>query len=60
MNTASPPEFLPRDARRLGGRLAARIVDLGDDDLGALFGKALGGGAADAASPAGDESHFPR
>ena len=43
----------------LRGRLPAHDVDFGDDDLGALFGKALRGGAADAAATARDECHFP-
>ena len=41
------------DAMR--GLLAARRVDLGDDDAGALAGEQLGGGAADAGAGAGDE-----
>jgi hypothetical protein len=47
-------------AGRLGGRLAARYVNLGDNDLGALLDKTFGGGAADAAAAAGDERNFAR
>ena len=35
-----------------------RLVDLGDDDAGALLGKALRGGAADADATAGDEGNL--
>ena len=53
-------EVFAARAGGLRGGSTARLVDLGNDDLGALFGKAFGGGAADAAAPAGDECHFAR
>ena len=43
----------------LRGCFASRRVDVGDDDLGALLGKAFRGGAADAGASARDERHFP-
>src|SRR5690349_24110642 len=38
--------------------LAHIVLDVGDDDDGALFGQELRAGAADAAGAAGDESDF--
>ena len=36
----------------------AGVIDIGDDDLRALGGKELGGGAADAVGRAGDDGDF--
>src|SRR6185312_4070648 len=46
--------------RRLCRRFPTPDVDLGDDDLGALLGKTLGGRAANAATATRDECNFSR
>ena len=47
-------------AGRLSGGRATIGIDLGNDDLGALLGKAFGGGAAYTAAAASDECNFTR
>ena len=46
-------------AGRLSGRFTAIFIDFGDHDFGPFFGKAFGGGAANAATAAGNECNFP-
>ncbi|MNZ84323.1 hypothetical protein D3C78_1030750 [compost metagenome] len=45
-------------ADQLGGRLAARSIDIGNHDLGALTGERQGGGATDAGTGAGDQGNL--
>ena len=53
MSSLTPSAFGPE---RRGGGLGALLVEIADDDLGALLHIALGDRLADAARRAGDES----